>query len=685
MKKFISLKQKTVVALSAMLFVACFVLGSLAFMFAEQRIKANTGDLISVISKIASGKVQGQLSEEFRNAQTLANMPIISDPNTDLKVKLEALESNRKINGYDLIGLVDKDGNATLSDGLQLNVADREYFSKAMKGETNMTEPYVSRVDNRMLVTIATPIRNGDEIVGILVMAKDGNMVSQISKDVKFSKSGQAFIIDGVGNIVANQNEELVKTQYNSIKEAEKDSSLSKLAAIHKDMIAGNTGLGEYVYKGVEKYVAYCPIEGTNNWSIGISINKEDALKGLFGLKIVILGVSIFMFIIASLIIYLFTNKITNLLIKLRDNMKLIANGDFTVDHVESTMKLRDEITEMCESVATTQENMNNAIGTVKNASYDIDDNSTNLASISQELSALTNNISTAIDEVASGTSKQAGDLTMIVSELNKFGDEIKLVSASVEEINNMAIVIGGNSENSRNDMNNLSHSIVELSEKFDMFIKSINEMSTDIKTVSGIIDIINGIAEQTNLLALNAAIEAARAGESGKGFAVVADEIRTLAEQSRDSANNIYEIINGLLGNANVIVKEADAMNIELNNQRNNIDKSIESFGLINSSVEEIIPRVSEISSRFKDINSNKDSILLSVESVTSISEEVSAAAEEISTSTNKLSCSAGEVAESANTLKEKSENLIDNMKMFKVLSDKTETEIKTEIETEV
>src|SRR5690606_16780960 len=73
----------------------------------------------------------------------------------------------------------------------------------------------------------------------------------------------------------------------------------------------------------------------------------------------------------------------------------------------------------------------------------------------------------------------------------------------------------------------------------------------------SEIIEVIREISDQTHLLALNAAIEAARIGEHGKGFEVVSTEIRKLSETTRQSAERIAEIVNGIQTHSKLVTNE--------------------------------------------------------------------------------------------------------------------------------
>ncbi|WLQ16403.1 methyl-accepting chemotaxis protein [Hahella aquimaris] len=99
------------------------------------------------------------------------------------------------------------------------------------------------------------------------------------------------------------------------------------------------------------------------------------------------------------------------------------------------------------------------------------------------------------------------------------------------------------------------SAAIAQVSESMQDAKEVVDKLNEDSKSIGAVLDVIRGIAEQTNLLALNAAIEAARAGEQGRGFAVVADEVRSLAQKTQASTEEIHHMIERLHSGAQAMV----------------------------------------------------------------------------------------------------------------------------------
>ncbi|WP_448654313.1 methyl-accepting chemotaxis protein [Pseudomonas fluorescens] len=90
-------------------------------------------------------------------------------------------------------------------------------------------------------------------------------------------------------------------------------------------------------------------------------------------------------------------------------------------------------------------------------------------------------------------------------------------------------------------------HEISQLASRINGTNETVQGLAVQAEQIGSVLEVISSIANQTNLLALNAAIEAARAGEQGRGFAVVADEVRSLAQRTAVSTQEIKQIIEGL------------------------------------------------------------------------------------------------------------------------------------------
>ncbi|MBO0400321.1 methyl-accepting chemotaxis protein [Aeromonas veronii] len=156
---------------------------------------------------------------------------------------------------------------------------------------------------------------------------------------------------------------------------------------------------------------------------------------------------------------------------------------------------------------------------------------------------------------------------------------------------------------NARNEI----HTLVGDMHEADKAVVLVAQRSTNI---SRILDVIRAIAEQTNLLALNAAIEAARAGDMGRGFAVVADEVRALATKTRESTDEIGQLIGSL---QNEVSSSQRLMNTGIERSTTTVQGTEQAFEALNrvvAQIQQIHDHISQVATAAEQQSAVSDDI---------------------------------------------------------------------------
>ncbi|TWI52507.1 methyl-accepting chemotaxis protein [Pseudomonas duriflava] len=230
---------------------------------------------------------------------------------------------------------------------------------------------------------------------------------------------------------------------------------------------------------------------------------------------------------ILLLSLWLVNRRLVTPIRTLIEQINQLSRGNFSVN-IESTRQ--DELGHLA-----------GAAGILRNF---LSDTFTRLTQSAHELDAANRNLNVIASQMAQGSNEQFSRTDQVATAMHEMAATALEVARHAGEAAEAASETDQAVQRGNQAMHSSIETIVSMSEEIAGTAVLINQLEEDSARISKIMDVIRGIAEQTNLLALNAAIEAARAGEAGRGFAVVADEVRSLAQRTAQSTNEINQIV---------------------------------------------------------------------------------------------------------------------------------------------
>jgi methyl-accepting chemotaxis protein len=657
-----SMKTRIIIIFNTLLLLICTTLAGITAVNSTKALSEQTKDDLTDLVKQASKAVEKSINVQLNALEVLAAERTINDMSIPIEEKMELLNGEVERSKHIRMGIVDLDGNMTATDGSVTNIKDREHFQKAIEGSSFVSDPIVSKVNSSVIIAYSTPIKQAGTIVGVLVAIRDGNDLSEITDEVTFGKNGHAYMINKHGVTIAHSNRDLIINMDNTIKSAQEDSKLKSLAKLEKQMTEGKTGVGSYSYDGIKKYMAFSPVANTD-FSVAVTAPESQVMEKLNGLKVSILAVGIVLLLLSIAAAYFIANYLSNPVKAVTDHLKTVASGDFTREVPDKYKKKKDEIGLMAQSLESMQNTIGQLIrGVVEEAAKVKDSVSiagnhmTELNAEIQEVSATTQELSAGMEETAAATEEMNATSSEIDRAVESIASRAEDGAASVEEITRRAHELSDNFIASQQRATNV---FVKVKESLEKAL----EESKNVEKINDLSNAILQITSKTNLLALNAAIEAARAGEAGKGFAVVADEIRKLAENSKNTINEIQSVTQIVIESVENL---SDSSHKLLSFMSTDVDKD---YKTMLSTMEQYKKDSSEVEAMVMDFSATSEELAASMQNMVKAIDEITSAAAEGANGSSEIAKSATVVVDMASDVSRQADISINSAKALQEL----------------
>lgn len=296
---------------------------------------------------------------------------------------------------------------------------------------------------------------------------------------------------------------------------------------------------------------------------------------------------------------------------------------------VQKIAARQDDIGRMFREVQGSVGSFAQVIAGIRNATQELENVTDEFQKMFADMENSVSETNEAVGVIADNTMSQSNHTLDMKDKIDAIGTTIDYISTNIANLTQSVQTLS-----EYNDaVDKIMQELTGINEKNGESIENVRQQTeltnSSAQQIRKAAEIIAGISNQTNLLALNASIEAARAGEHGSGFAVVAEEIRVLADQSKESTEQINNVVNELLSNSEVSVATTQEVSEAFAVQSEKVNETVSIFKSLHAEIKKVRGAIEGINDEVGDLETHKKVIESGIDALSESSEENSSNAQ--------------------------------------------------------